>query len=194
MTRLIFLGPPGAGKGTQAKRLSNMCNVPHISTGGILRTAVAEKTDLGKKAEFYMNSGELVPDELMLGLIRERLVSADAVSGWILDGFPRNVEQASFLDELLIEIDHPLDCVVNIEVPNEVIISRLLQRSIEEGRADDTEETIRHRLEVYVQRTQPLIDFYRNRQKLITVNGNQPIEVVTEELLKALDLGPEGQD
>lgn len=132
MTRLIFLGPPGAGKGTQAKNLSRSCNVPHISTGDILRSAVANATELGKKAKFYMDAGELVPDELILNLIRERLAADDALSGWILDGFPRNVEQATFLDELLKEINQPFECVVNLEVPDEVIISRLVNRGKEE--------------------------------------------------------------
>ena len=193
MTRLIFLGPPGAGKGTQAKQISKLCNVPHISTGDILRTAVAQQTDLGKKAEFYMNAGELVPDELILGLIRERMTADDTAQGWILDGFPRNVEQAAFLDELLIELNQPLECVVNLDVPDEVIISRLVQRGLQEGRSDDTEETIRNRLDVYRQRTEPLIEFYRNRQRLVSVDGNQLVEVVTGELLKILDLKPTEQ-
>lgn len=193
MIRLIFLGPPGAGKGTQAKRLSELCKVPHISTGAILRNSVAQKTPLGKKAESYMTAGELVPDALILDLIRERLAADDADQGWILDGFPRNVEQAAFLDTLLLEIGQPLECAVNLDVPDEVIIARLVQRGIEEGRADDTEETIRNRLDVYRQKTEPLIDFYRRRQQLVSINGNQPIEIVMDEMLKVLDL-PRGED
>lgn len=185
-TRLIFLGPPGAGKGTQAKKLSGFCKVPHISTGDILRAAVAQQTDLGKKAKHYMDTGELVPDELILDLIRERLTTEDALEGWILDGFPRNVDQATFLSELLLEIDQPFDCAVNLEVPDEVIISRLVQRGAQEGRSDDTEGTIKNRLEVYRQRTEPLIDFYRGRQQLFSVDGNRPVEVVTEELVGQL--------
>jgi len=194
VTRLIFLGPPGAGKGTQAKQLSRVCAVPHISTGDTLRTAVAQQTELGKKAEFYMKAGNLVPDELIFGLIRERLAAGDAASGWILDGFPRNVEQAAFLDELLAGISQKFDCVVNLDVPDEVIVSRLIQRGREQGRSDDTESTIRHRLDVYRQETEPLIDFYRNRQVLVSVNGNQPVEEVTEELLKVLGINPSDQD
>jgi adenylate kinase len=188
VTRLIFLGPPGAGKGTQAKQLSQSCDVPHISTGDILRSAVANGTDLGKKAQFYMDAGELVPDDLIINLIRERLTAADAAPGWILDGFPRNVEQASFLDELLQEIKQPFDCVVNLEVPDEVIISRLVQRGEQEGRSDDTEATIRHRLEVYRERTEPLIDFYRGRQQLVSVDGNQPVDDVTDDLAKVVQV------
>lgn len=184
MIRLIFLGPPGAGKGTQAKKLASQYQVPHISTGDILRAAVAKQTDLGKKAKAYMEAGELVPDELILGLIRERLATEDATSGWILDGFPRNPDQASFLDKLLKEIAQPYDCVINLEVPDEVIIDRLVQRGTLEGRADDTEETIAHRLLVYRQRTEPLIAFYHSRQKLVSVNGNQPVDAVANEIFR----------
>ncbi|MDB9525870.1 adenylate kinase [Oscillatoria sp. CS-180] len=186
MTRLIFLGPPGAGKGTQAKKLSGACQVPHISTGDIFRTAVAQETDLGIKAKAYLETGELVPDALTLGLVRERLTAADTSNGWLLDGFPRNVAQASFLDTLLQELEQPFECVVNMEVPDEVVIARLVQRGKEEGRSDDTESTIRNRLKVYREETEPLIDFYRNRQQLVSVDGNKPVEEVTEELIKVV--------
>ncbi len=174
MTRLIFLGPPGAGKGTQAQMLAVDCAVPHISTGDILRAAVADCTDLGKKAEAYMSAGELVPDELILDLIRERLAQEDAQVGWVLDGFPRNVSQAEFLIKLLEQIEQPADFVVNLDVADDVIVTRLLKR----GRSDDEESVIRHRLDVYRQQTAPLIDFYRNRQQLVSVDGNQPMEAV----------------
>ncbi|MGF1460668.1 MAG: adenylate kinase [Leptolyngbyaceae cyanobacterium] len=188
MTRLIFLGPPGAGKGTQAKRLSQTCQVPHISTGDIFRTAVAMQTELGKKAKFYLDSGELVPDELVLSLIEERLTANDTVNGWILDGFPRNTQQATFLEELLQKLDQPIDCVVNLEVPDEVIISRLVQRGQQEGRSDDEESTIRHRLEVYRQKTEPLIEFYRSQQKLVSIDGNQVVDRVTNDLTKVVQV------
>ncbi len=184
MTRLIFLGPPGAGKGTQANMLSEHCDVPHIATGDILRAAVADQTELGQKAEQYMNAGELVPDELILNLIRERLTQPDAKDGWVLDGFPRNVPQAEFLEQLLEEINQPFDFVVNLDVPDEVIISRLLKR----GRKDDAEEVIRHRLDVYRQQTSPLIDFYRNRQKLVSIDGNQEMESVNADLRKVVEV------
>lgn len=183
MTRLILLGPPGAGKGTQAKLLSDICSVPHISTGDILRSAVAEKTELGQKAQQYMSAGELVPDELILNLIRERLSQPDAQKGWVLDGFPRNVPQAEFLDKLLDEIDQPFDFVINLDVPDEVIVSRLIKR----GRQDDAEDIIRHRLEVYRQQTEPLIDFYRSRQRLVSVDGNQEMEAVNADLRKVVE-------
>ncbi|MEM9003666.1 MAG: adenylate kinase [Cyanobacteria bacterium P01_F01_bin.86] len=188
MTRLILLGPPGAGKGTQAKKLCHMCNVPHISTGDILRSSVSRQTELGKKAEQYMKAGELVPDSLIYDLIRERLGADDVGLGWVLDGFPRNLEQADFLDGLLADIAQPFECAVNLEVPDEVIIARLVQRGVEQGRSDDNEETIRHRLEVYRDSTAPLIDFYRGRQQLVSVNGNQPMDLVTDALLKVVQI------
>lgn len=186
MIRLLFLGPPGAGKGTQAKKLSESCAVPHISTGDIFRTAVAQQTDLGVKAKAYLDAGELVPDALTLGLVRERLTAADTSNGWILDGFPRNVAQASFLDTLLQEIEQPFDCAVNIDVPDEIVIARLVQRGQQEGRSDDTESTIRNRIKVYREKTEPLIDFYRSRQQLVSIDGNKPINEVTEDLLKVV--------
>ena len=178
MTRVIFLGPPGAGKGTQAKLLCADAKVPHISTGDILRAAVKAKTELGQKAEGYMSAGELVPDELILGLIRERLGEEDAVSGWLLDGFPRNVEQAEFLNALLEEIGQTCEVVVNLEVPDDELVTRLLAR----GRSDDTEDVIRNRLEVYHQQTAPLIELYSGRKQLVSLNGNQEMSQVSAEL------------
>ena len=182
MIRVIFLGPPGAGKGTQASVLSEDFDVPHISTGDILRSAVADKSELGQKAESYMNAGELVPDDLILDLIRERLDKEDAGKGWILDGFPRNVGQANFLDRLLEEMAQPCECVLNLEVPDDVLISRLLAR----GRKDDNEEVIRNRLQVYRQQTEPLIEFFRSRQQLISINGHQSMESVATDLKQIL--------
>lgn len=183
MTRLIFLGPPGAGKGTQAEVLANHWNIPHISTGDILRQAMKERSPLGIKAQSYVDRGELVPDQLVQDLVEERLAKPDTAPGWILDGFPRNVSQASFLDELLQKRVPDGVSVINLEVPDEVLISRLLGR----GRKDDTEEVIRRRLEVYREQTAPLIDFYRDRQQLKSVNGNQPLEKVTAEVQKIVD-------
>jgi len=183
VTRLIFLGPPGAGKGTQAEVLANHWNIPHISTGDILRQAMKERSPLGIKAQSYVDRGELVPDQLVQDLVEERLAKPDTAPGWILDGFPRNVSQASFLDELLQKRVPDGVSVINLEVPDEVLISRLLGR----GRKDDTEEVIRRRLEVYREQTAPLIDFYRDRQQLKSVNGNQPLEKVTAEAQKLVD-------
>lgn len=180
MTRVIFLGPPGAGKGTQAKVLSEGCNVPHISTGDILRAAVKAKSALGQKAEGYMSAGELVPDDLILDLIRERLGEEDTANGWLLDGFPRNVEQAEFLNKLLDEIQQTCEFVINLEVPDDVLVTRMLDR----GRNDDKEDVIRNRLEVYRKQTEPLIALYTGSNQLVSVNGNQEMAAVTEALQK----------
>ena len=133
--RLIFLGPPGAGKGTQAQIIAEEQQIPHVSTGDILRATVAQQTPLGRLAKDYMNRGELVPDTLILNLIQDRLSYEDTFNGWILDGFPRNVNQAAFLEELLAKLDHNADCVLNLQVPDEVLVLRLLARK----RKDDTE-------------------------------------------------------
>ncbi|RUR85945.1 adenylate kinase [Chlorogloeopsis fritschii PCC 9212] len=180
MTRLIFLGPPGAGKGTQAKTLAECWNIPHISTGDILRQALKEQTPLGIKAQSYMDRGELVPDQLVQDMVEERLQQSDTNSGWILDGFPRTVKQAAFLEELLQKLDQRGEKVVNLDVPDEVVVDRLLQR----GRQDDSEEVIRRRLEVYRSQTAPLIDFYRHRHQLLSVNGNQSLEEVSAAIKK----------
>ena len=174
MPRLIFLGAPGAGKGTQAQTLADYWQIPHISTGDILRGAMQERSPLGIKAQTYVDRGELVPDQLILNMVEERLKQPDASSGWILDGFPRNVSQANFLEELLQKLAQNGTSAINLEVPDEVLVSRLLGR----GRKDDNEQVIRRRLEVYREQTLPLIDFYRDRQQLMVVNGNQPLEKV----------------
>jgi adenylate kinase len=178
VARLIFVGPPGAGKGTQSKFLADAHQIPHISTGDILRESVAAKTSLGVQAQGYMDRGELVPDQLVIDLIRERLSKPDAQSGWILDGFPRNVAQAEFLDALLSELHQGCDRVVNFDVPDPVLLVRLLSR----GRKDDNEDTIRRRLEVYREQTAPLISYYESQQKLVTVNGDQSMDEVAAAL------------
>jgi len=186
VTRLIFLGAPGAGKGTQAQSLAQEYGIPHISTGDILRSAVAHKTELGLKAQSYMDAGELVPDQLMLDLVRDRLGAEDAKVGWILDGFPRTAGQAKFLDTLLDEIHQSCNYVVNFDVPNEALVARLLGR----GRVDDTEAVIRNRLEVYHEQTAPLIDFYSDRGQLVAIDGSQSIEVIGSTLRQTLKLHP----
>ena len=180
--RLIFLGPPGAGKGTQAQVLSETNQIPHVSTGDILRAAVARETPLGDRAKGYMDRGELVPDTLILNLIQDRLSHEDTARGWILDGFPRNVNQAKFLEELLSKLGQNADCVLNLEVPDEVLVERLLARK----RTDDTEETIRRRLEIYHQNTVPVIDFYRQKKTLKIVDGDRTMPEVTELLKEAI--------
>jgi len=176
--QLIFLGPPGAGKGTQAQMISENYHIPHVSTGDILRAAVAQETPLGKQAKDYMNRGELVPDTLILNLIQDRLSYEDTAAGWILDGFPRNVNQAAFLEELLAKLEQHADCVLNLEVPDEVLVARLLERK----RKDDNESTIRRRLEIYHQDTVPVIDFYQQRKTLKSIDGKQTMEEVSKQL------------
>ncbi|MEO0685633.1 MAG: adenylate kinase [Cyanobacteria bacterium J06649_11] len=178
MTRIIFLGPPGAGKGTQAKTLADHWQVPHISTGDILRSAIKEQTPLGLKAKIFVDSGQLVPSELVQDMVEERLQQADTSSGWILDGFPRTVDQATFLDNLLKKMNLGGALVINLDVPDDVVVGRLLER----GRKDDTEEVIRCRLEIYRSETTPLIDYYGERKQLVVINGNQSAEEVTSNL------------
>jgi adenylate kinase len=178
VTRLIFLGPPGAGKGTQAAELAKTHAIPHISTGEILRAAVAQKTELGMKAAAYMDAGDLVPDSLVLEMVRDRLLQPDADKGWLLDGFPRTVSQATFLDQLLQGINQSCDSVINFDVPDEALVERLLGR----GRKDDNEEVIRNRLEVYREQTEPLISFYQEQGLLVTIDGSQAIEDVAAAL------------
>ena len=175
---LIFLGPPGSGKGTQGLELAQNLQIPHISTGEILRSAIAAATPLGQKAQAYMERGELVPDDLILDLIEERLQESDAQKGWILDGFPRNVPQAIFLDELLAKLHQDGGQVVYLQVPDQVLMERLLQR----GRADDNEATIRRRLEVYNEQTRPLIDYYQKKGNLHAINGDRTPAEVTQSL------------
>jgi adenylate kinase len=188
--QLIFMGPPGAGKGTQAQILAALWKIPHISTGDILRACVVAKTALGLKAKAYMDAGELVPDELLMDIVQERMNQPDASAGWILDGFPRTVAQAAFFDKLLCEVGagkstSGKDCdlrAVNLDVPDNILVARLLSR----GRQDDNEETIRRRLQVYREQTEPLIEFYSARQQLVAVDGDRQMEEVTAELQKAL--------
>ena len=180
--QFIFLGPPGAGKGTQASTLAECWQIPHISTGDILREAIAGKTALGIQARAHVEAGELVPDILVMTLIRERFGQPDMASGWILDGFPRTVAQANALDELLSIIGQPHPRVVYFEVETENLVKRMLAR----GRQDDTEATIRRRLEIYQEDTAPLIDFYQKRCCLIKINGSLPVAEVTLTLQESL--------
>ncbi|MGF1494097.1 MAG: adenylate kinase [Microcoleaceae cyanobacterium] len=190
MTQIIFLGPPGAGKGTQAARIAEQENIPHISTGNILRSHVAEATDLGIQAKSYMDRGDLVPDQLILDMVRQRLAEDDAQTGWILDGFPRNIAQADFVQGLLQQQITVVGAtlpgndllVINLEVPDEILVQRLLAR----GRQDDNEETIRRRLQVYREQTAPLIQFYQDQKQLVSVDGDASMDVVTDKLLDVI--------
>lgn len=210
--RLVLLGPPGAGKGTQAQMLQEKLGIPHISTGDMFREAVRRATPLGKEAQKYMESGRLVPDEVTIGIVRERLSQPDA-AGFLLDGFPRTVPQAESLDEFLASSGRPLDAVLSIQVPREVLIGRLTGRRVcsrcganyhilnkppvQAGkcdlcggdlvqRADDTEETVSKRLEVYEQQTAALVGYYQQQGLVREINGNQEPEKVLADIGRAL--------
>lgn len=184
--RLLLIGPPGAGKGTQAARLTTELGVPAISTGDIFRANVKNETELGLQAKRYMDAGEYVPDSLTNDLVRSRLSEADAAEGFLLDGYPRTEDQVNELDDILTAQGASLDAVVLIEADQEELVQRLHKRALEQGRSDDTEEVIRHRLEVYTEQTQPLIDIYRERGLLVTVDGLGAVDEVTRRILDGL--------
>jgi len=183
---LIFLGPPGSGKGTQAVRLAEDLNIVHLSTGDVLRNAVKEGTELGKKAEGYMTRGELVPDDLIVGLIEAKIESGDLNNGFILDGFPRTMPQAKSLDEMFSRCKLAIDKAVLIDVGDEEIVSRLKGRAEIEGRADDTEDVVRNRLEVYRRETQPIEQFYRDKSVLAEIRGEDTMDNVFEAVRNAV--------
>jgi adenylate kinase len=184
--RLVLLGPPGSGKGTQAARLKAELGVPHISTGDMLRAAVAAGTPQGLKAKEVMNAGKLVSDDILLGMLEERLAQDDVKNGFILDGYPRNLAQADALDHLLVKIGQPLDAVVKLDVPNEVIIARCEIRFKAEHRHDDDPEVVRDRLQVYAEQTAPVADFFARRGKLQVVNGVGELDEVTARVKRVL--------
>ena len=184
--RIVLLGPPGAGKGTQAAAIVEALGIPHISTGDMLRAAVKAGTPVGLKAKAVMDAGELVSDEIVIGIAEERLSQEDAKNGFLLDGFPRTLAQAEALEALLDRLGAKLDCCLALTVDNEAVVTRLLKRAEIEGRADDNEETIRERMRVYDRETAPLLEFYRERNLLIEVSGMGTIEEVGERVLQAL--------
>ena len=177
--RLILLGTPGVGKGTQALELSECLHILHISTGELLRVEMENKTPIGMKIDKFMNAGELVPDTIIIDMLEKRLEEPDSRKGFVLDGFPRNLNQADYLKSSLERLQTPLDRVINIEVPIDTVLNRLLQRN----RADDTPETIKYRLEIYKQETIPLIDYYQRAGILEQINGDASPEEVKNRIL-----------
>jgi adenylate kinase len=180
--KIILLGPPGAGKGTQAAKMIKKLSIPQISTGDMLRQAREEQTELGKKAESFMKSGALVPDEIVVGIVSERLQRKDCQAGYILDGFPRSVAQAEALDRTLEDLGQELSVVVSLKVPEEELMTRLLERK----REDDNEAIIRERLRVYKEQTAPLIDYYRSRRILKEVDGLGTVDEIFDRIIGSL--------
>ncbi len=184
--RLVLLGAPGSGKGTQAAKLREHLQVPHISTGELLRAAVAAGTPLGLQAKAVMAAGNLVSDDIVLGMLEDRLKQSDTGNGFILDGYPRNLAQANALDGLLTRIGQPMDIAVQLDVDTELLVSRLAGRAKAEGRADDSPEAVRNRLKVYDQQTAPVVDFYRNQGKLAHLDGVGSLDEVFTRIIEAI--------
>jgi len=187
MMKLLLIGPPGAGKGTQASKLSEVFGIPAISTGDIFRENVKNQTPLGIEAKSYMDSGEYVPDELTNKLVRDRLQNPDCANGFLLDGYPRTADQVQELDSILKETDSKLDAVVQLTADTDEVVRRLAKRAIEQGRSDDTEAVLRNRLHVYEEQTAPLISVYESRGLLVKVDGLGEIAQVTQRITQALD-------
>ena len=185
------MGPPGAGKGTQAKFIAEHFKIPAISTGDIFRANVSQGTPLGVEAKRYMDAGEYVPDEVTNLMVRDRIDAPDAVSGFLLDGYPRTLSQVEELDGMISFTGHKLDAAVVLTVDPDELVARLLQRAQTEGRADDTEDVIRRRQEVYAEQTEPLIELYRARGILVEVDGMGEVSAVTARVFAALDVIPE---
>ena len=177
--RLLLIGAPGAGKGTQATRIAEHFNVAHISSGDLLREHVAKETAIGRKAQEYMARGDLVPDDVVLAMLRKPVTEAAAAGGYVLDGFPRTVEQAQAAYPVAKDLGVAVQVAVHLAVEPSSLIDRLIARGKESGRTDDTPDVIRHRIEVYEERTAPLLEYYAERERLVRVNGDRPIDEVT---------------
>jgi adenylate kinase len=190
---LLVLGPQGSGKGTQAKRISAAHGIPHVSTGEMFRAAIAAGTELGRRVEPILASGDLVPDDLTVALIRERLSVEDARDGFVLDGFPRNLAQAEALDRMLAEIGRGLDAVLFFDLSDELAVERIRGRALDEGRDDDTPEAIGRRLAIYHEQTEPVVERYRATGKLVPLHAARSIEEVSTEIEAALDLLEDGE-
>lgn len=185
--RLILMGPPGVGKGTQAKRLCRYFSIIHLSTGEILRYEINKKTKLGIKAKQFMDIGELVPDDLLLNMMENRLAQDDCTNGYILDGFPRTIRQAEGLEQILADQDQELRGTINLSANKDALIQRLILRGQSSDRSDDTPEIIKNRQNVYWQQTAPLLDFYRSKNQLLEVDGFGSIETITQRIIDVLN-------
>jgi adenylate kinase len=192
--RLVVLGPPGAGKGTQAVKLAEQFACADVATGDIFRANVAEGTELGRAAQEYMDRGDLVPDEVVIAMVMDRLADRDCHAGFVLDGFPRTVNQAEALDRSLAEQGTPLEAALSFDVTEDELLRRLAGRAAAQHRADDIEQTIRHRLEVFSLKTRPLIDYYRHRRLLTMVDGVGRVEEITGRILTGLPTTNGGRD
>jgi adenylate kinase len=191
--RLILMGPPGAGKGTQAAVVAARLGVPSVSTGDIFRANVSEGTALGQQAQRYMDAGDYVPDEVTNAMVRDRLAQPDAAGGFLLDGYPRTVAQVETLDGMLADAGQALDAVVVLVVDGEELIQRLLRRAATEGRTDDTEDVVRHRQQVYREQTAPLLEVYAERGLLVEIDGMGAVDEISERILTALEKVRDGQ-
>ena len=187
MTVVILLGPPGAGKGTQASRIAERLDIPSISTGDIFRANMAEGTEIGKQAQAYMDRGEFVPDSVTNAMVKARLAAPDTAKGFLLDGYPRSVEQAHVLRDMLLDLGKSIDVVLEIQVDEDEVVERMLKRAQEQHRTDDTEPVMRHRLEVYHQQTEPVATYYVDQDLLEVVDGRGSIDEVTERIFAILD-------
>jgi adenylate kinase len=186
LTRLLIVGPPGAGKGTQSARLSSSYSIPAIATGDIFRANIANQTELGLEVKAIVDAGDYVPDSLTNELVKSRLEEQDALDGFLLDGYPRTLEQVAYLDELLASKGQALDAVIQLVADQEEVVTRLRKRALEQGRVDDSEEAIRHRQDVYARETTPLIAVYRDRGILIEVDGLGDVDEVSARITEAL--------
>lgn len=186
--RLLLIGAPGAGKGTQATMIADHFGLVHLSSGDLLRENVRSGTEIGLTAKSFMDSGNLVPDDVVLEMLREPVIAAAAAGGYVLDGFPRTVEQAEAGYDIAKPLGVSVQVAVHLDVPREALVARIVERGLTSGRADDTEEVVARRLDVYDEHTQPLLAYYRDRERLLTVNGDLPVEQVTASVVAQLEL------
>jgi adenylate kinase len=185
--RVLMIGAPGAGKGTQAVRMAEHFGLVHISSGDLLRKHVAAETNIGRQISDYLANGDLVPDSIVMDLLRKPILAANAAGGYILDGFPRTVEQARAAHKVALELGVAVQVVVHLEVERDELMRRLVERGAESGRSDDNAEVIAHRLDVYDEKTRPMLDYYAAREELVSVDGSRPVEEVTKAVIDALE-------